>query len=373
MSSAIAASCNSMIKWIVLLSTAIMIVVNTKSKGKNCEKLNRVIFFAILFSFIVAFTSFINSSYPVTSVFKMISFLLPFLAVMHCVAVIDTMKIVNYFVAVYLILFLLSFIIIPFNQFRIVNDDFQGVFNHVNMLGTISTIFISTILYSNLIKIRSIKIVIIGLVLFMVYLSASRTGMLSSVSVVLVYVLFGNFTVQQKSLIVCLALMIFVVVPLLLEEGVLNNIRQGIFDFLWKNSEESVLDSRKGLMEDAYERFLSSKFFGTGFMVPYDAGFRSYALSFDLVVEPGNIVFMLLGDTGIVGTTLFLVLFLVILFNGKLDRIYLIFGAFMVNFGEMVFFSSNNMSVLIYILISLYMFVDSGESNNEIEHSRTCL
>ena len=73
---------------------------------------------------------------------------------------------------------------------------------------------------------------------------------------------------------------------------------------------------------------------------------------------------MLLGDTGIVGASFFGILVFAIFKNGTWSRLHLLVGAFIVNMGEMVFFSSNNMSILIYFLIAVYLF----EDNTEVEY-----
>ena len=97
-------------------------------------------------------------------------------------------------------------------------------------------------------------------------------------------------------------------------------------------------------------------------MVPYDPEIRDYTLNFDLVVEPGNLLWTLLGDTGIIGVLIFILLFLVLLFNGGISRVYLIAAVFLICMGEMVFFSVNNMAVIIYLVLAVYVF-ENGKYN----------
>ena len=129
-----------------------------------------------------------------------------------------------------------------------------------------------------------------------------------------------------------------------------------------KNSQESIFDSRLEIIENARKRFLQHPLLGTGFMVPFEEGIRNYNLDFSLMVEPGNLFYMLLGDTGIIGLIIFIILFISILKRGKIQNLYLIVAAIAINFGEMAFFSSNNYSILLYYLIAYYI---SGESSVE--------
>ena len=143
-----------------------------------------------------------------------------------------------------------------------------------------------------------------------------------------------------------------------------GEIQQLVNNFVWKNSTNSIMDSRLQLIEMARTRYESHKLMGTGFMVPYNEGAVDWSLNFNLIVEPGNLVWMLLGDTGIVGASFFGILVFAIFKNGTWSRLHLLVGAFIVNMGEMVFFSSNNMSILIYFLIAVYLF----EDNTEVEY-----
>ena len=90
-------------------------------------------------------------------------------------------------------------------------------------------------------------------------------------------------------------------------------------------------------------------------MVPFKEGVMSFKLDFDLQVEPGNLLWALLGDTGLAGTVLFAVAVIIIFALGEKRNLHLLAAAFLVNMGEMVFFSSNNMAILVWFLIALYI------------------
>lgn len=202
------------------------------------------------------------------------------------------------------------------------------------------------------------RIFMICAVFFMEYLSASRTGMISCIIVCTIYVLNKRMAwIKVAGVIVLLFIGYF-----FLPQNVVLSIDQGINEFVYKNNATSILDSREETLELYYSKFNEEPLFGTGFMVPYDPEIRDYTLNFDLVVEPGNLLWTLLGDTGIIGVLIFILLFLVLLFNGGISRVYLIAAVFLICMGEMVFFSVNNMAVIIYLVLAVYVF-ENGKYN----------
>lgn len=348
-------------RWAIVLGASFLILIYSDIKnGRLKNKYNKILLCAILFSAVVSMFNLVISSYPITAVFKVISFLIAFSAVLKGVAV--TNEYVNwtdFLVSFYGILYIINIIIIPFKQFRIVNEDFQGIFNHVNIFGIISVLFLAMLLNSEFYKGHKIfRIFMICAVFFMEYLSASRTGMISCIIVCTIYVLNKRMAwIKVAGVIVLLFIGYF-----FLPQNVVLSIDQGINEFVYKNNATSILDSREETLELYYSKFNEEPLFGTGFMVPYDPEIRDYTLNFDLVVEPGNLLWTLLGDTGIIGVLIFILLFLVLLFNGGISRVYLIAAVFLICMGEMVFFSVNNMAVIIYLVLAVYVF-ENGKYN----------
>lgn len=354
---------NGIVKWFLILGMSLLIL-NTVHAQEHIWKISRISAAVMLFCISVVFTSFLNSSYPVTAIFKSISFALPFCAIIKGIRLSSKYYDWSSYIWVIMTIFMCSsFVLIPFMQFRIVNTDFQGVFNHVNTMGTMCVIYLAITLCSSIgkkyIHFRNIMILI---TLVMVYLSASRTGMVSCLLVLICYFLFrGNFNVK-KIIFICflIGLTIYLIMAI---QGVLDDpLAEVIHSIMWKNSQESIFDSRLEIIENARKRFLQHPLLGTGFMVPFEEGIRNYNLDFSLMVEPGNLFYMLLGDTGIIGLIIFIILFISILKRGKIQNLYLIVAAIAINFGEMAFFSSNNYSILLYYLIAYYI---SGESSVE--------
>lgn len=332
-------------------------------KFKN--KYNKILLCIIAFSSVTAMFSLVVSSYPTTAIFKIMSFLLAFSAVMKGVA--STREHVNwndFFVSLYGILYIISIIMIPFKQFRVVNDDFQGMFNHVNIFGIISVLFLVALLNSQFYKkYKILRIFMICAIFFMEYLSASRTGMFSCIIVCVIYIFSKKRGLPKIAGIILLLCIITFFFP----QNLLSNIEQGVNEFIYKNNATSIIDSREETLELYYSKFNAEPICGTGFMVPYDSTVRDYTLSFGLLVEPGNLLWTLLGDTGIVGTFIFILFFVVMLFNGKMSRVYLIAAVFLICMGEMVFFSVNNMAIIIYLILAIYVFDEQSYQKNRLK------
>lgn len=365
MSSAVAAPLNASVKWVVLLGVSIWLIISTNIEYEDKIKLSKVNLSLCGFLLITVIGAFFNSSYPLTALFKMVSFALPFIAVIKGIAATRRYcRWIDYFSALYLILFAISAVLIPFGRFRTVNSNFQGVFNHVSILGVICAVFIAAFLESSLFKNKLlIRGSVIIAVLLMCYLSASRTGMFSAIAVLGFYYMCSRRGAKSKNAGVVLVGIIAICVWVAMG----GQVQQTIFNFIWKNSVNSIFDSRWELIYLARIRYESHKLIGTGFMVPYYKGIVDWSLNFGLIVEPGNIVWMLLGDTGLAGTILFTVMFLTIMKNGSRNRLHLLVGAYLINMGEVVFFSSNNMSILVYMLIAVYLLEDerADDSNQK--------
>lgn len=341
-------------RWVIILGASLLILIYSDIKEYRLKnRYNKILLCAILFSAVVSTFSFLVSSYPTTAIFKVISFFVVFSAVLKGVAA--TNEYVNwndFFVSFYGILYIISIVLIPFKQFRVVNEDFQGIFNHVNIFGIISVLFLATLLNSEFYKkYKILRMFMICAVFFMEYLSASRTGMISSIVVCIIYMINRRKTLVKSIVIIFLLFIIYFFLP----QNIVSNINEGIDEFIYKNNATSIIDSREETLELYYSKFETEPLCGTGFMVPYNPEVRDYMLNFGLLVEPGNLLWTLLGDTGILGTFTFTLFFLVLLFNGRKSKLHLVAAAFLICMGEMVFFSVNNMAIIIYLILAIYV------------------
>ena len=97
--------------------------------------------------------------------------------------------------------------------------------------------------------------------------------------------------------------------------------------------------------------------FGSGFMVPFMPGIQDWSFSFGLLVENGNLVYSVLGDLGIIGFIFFCTTYGYLLFKGrkKQGRLILFIAPFLICMGEMVFFSTNNNAILLYVMLAVFL------------------
>lgn len=363
---------NAMVKFFSLLGISILILLNSNKEDSRNYPLDRVTITLVLFAIYAIVASFFSGTYPITSLLKVVSFIIPFLAILYGVFMTrDYCRWADYVAIVYTLLMIVSFITIPIARFRTTNDNFQGVFNQVNMFGIIAAIYIAILLCSNIFKRRlMIRTGLIIMVLLMIFLSASRTGMFSSLTVLFIYFFFGREKNENSTFFTIVGVFVVILAILLVKNGMYDGLQSAIQEFVFKGSTTSIFESRLTQVEVAQSKFANNHWLGSGFMVPLNQnGEISYGINFSLIVEPGNLIWCLLGDTGIIGTTIFMILFVQILISGKIDKLYLLVASFMINMGEMVFFSSNNMSILCYFLLALYMFDNMEEYYDENEYN----
>lgn len=365
---------NAVIKMGVILLISILILI--RSKGKTGNRMKNLLLPIITFLFYLVLSTFITSDYPITSLFKIISFGIPFLAVLIGVsATSNEYKWADYLTVLFTVLMIASVITIPFNSFRIINSDFQGVFNHVNMFGIIGALYVPLLLYSSVFdRKEGLRNLILIATLIMVFLSKSRTGMFSAVAVIICYLILYN---KKKSPGLVL-LVVFIVIAALVSLLLNGPIASMLSNFIYKGNTDDLLASRMKQIYIAQQKFESNKILGSGFMVPQNPqGTISYTLSFGLVVEPGNIIWALAGDTGIIGIILFSVMLIQMIMIGGWRKLFLFLSVLLVNMGEMVLFSSNNMAMLCYMLLGIYMFDnnvlakgDQNQNESQLYYSR---
>lgn len=103
------------------------------------------------------------------------------------------------------------------------------------------------------------------------------------------------------------------------------------------------------------EKYNNNKLIGSGFMMPYISNYSSLGLEMSLNVEPGNLIWCLRGDVGIIGTIVFVLFLVSILLFGNFKYLSLLISSIGVCMGEMVFFSVNSIGILLYVLIAIYL------------------
>ena len=351
---AVSISSVGIIKWICVLGISIMLIIICYPK--TVKSIQKLIVLFTCFSAYSILSALIVSSYPLVAVFKVVSYILPFIAII--LAINDT-KGYNWIHEINILLgfvVIVSIFVYPFSVGYLRNGRFfQGLFNHPNILGVMIAIFIAGYIYENLQNVDMLSFaIILALCMFMVYKSYSRTGMISLLIVLFLGICFLNIPSTNKRLLIISIVIFFVIV--LVEN---QSWREEVQRFFLKGGESiyDVADSRKVQVDNNLDRFFGSPLFGTGFNVPYRNGVRDFSFSFDLITENGNLILALLGDLGLIGTILFFICYIEIFLLGKGNiNGYTIFVVpFLVCMGEMSFFSTNNFGIILYLYFAIYI------------------
>lgn len=341
------------LKLIIFIILSIYILYNTFSN--RMSKTNFICISCIIFCLYVIVASFLSGSYPLTSTFKAAIFGLVFSAVLKgMIYSKPQINWLNYFSAFLTPFFIISFFLIPLSSFRLVNSNFQGVFNHVNICGVMCALYITLLINceSNK-KYNFLRLVLIIVTFVMLYLTASRTGMFAAILTITIYFITNKHSAKIYYSIIAvfvICMFIYTISPI-----VKVSIDDKIDQFIYKGNTDDIFSSRRDIQIGSKEKYENNKLFGSGFMTPYKQDYYSYSLDMSLIVEPGNIVWNLFGDVGIIGTILFCIFVFIIIMFGKFKNISLLAGAFGVCMGEMLFFSVNNMAVFIYIFLAIYI------------------
>ena len=217
--------------------------------------------------------------------------------------------------------------------------------------------FLAGYLYIHEGKPRLFDLFVIACVFVLIFMSSSRTALISATVVVATHFMFSNIRWLYKVLILLFSLILLI---LALELPMFNFLN----DFIYKGHDD-LLYSREDLINENLNRFYENPFIGTGFNVPYVEGVRSFEFSFDLIVENGNFATALLGDIGIIGILIFFLCYYYIFACGNKRYAVLFIAPFIVSMGEMVFFSTNGCAIVLYFYFAAYL-------NNPINITNNC-
>lgn len=356
----VAVSSIESLKFLVIIALCILILMKLQIVlPEDKEKVKRITFFVLIYSVYSVVTSLIFSSFPITALAKIFSFTLVFLSIILGVSS-TYMKYdwIKFFIRIQIPIFIVSLLVLPLNQFRIRNASFHGIFNHPNMLGIMSAIFFTALLYQvKRNKNKKYYLVFLCLTLLFIYLSKSRTGMFSSVIVLGFYLLsISQKKTNIKLIVIGLVLIIFALSVFLLYPKWIDDIYEVAQRFIYKSSDSGILSSRLNQMETYLNRFFINPLFGTGFGVPYIPNYRIFSLSFNAIVEPGNLVIAVMAYSGIMGSIIFIILLSYLFIESRGTNKILFLITIFVSLGEMVFFSVNNVGIYLYLLIGVSIF-----------------
>ena len=353
---------SSMIKWITIFILSGMILFSLYDE--HADALKKIYLSFIFFTVIIIVSGFFFSSYPVVAAFKMISYVVPFLAILKGICNTSYIGWIKEVTEPFGILLLGSIVLIPFPVGYLRNGHaFQGIFSHPNIYGAMLAMFLAGFLYSSN-KITLKEIIISIITTGLAVLSESRTGIFACICVIILYLLSKEIRTKFSSKIYLIVIILTVLSIIVLD----NSIITSIHSLIYKGGNESVLFSRANQFESNINRFFVSPLLGTGFNVPYIPNVCSYGFSFDLVVENGNLILAILGDIGIIGFAIFILCYLQLLKLGWGNKIVLFIIPFVVSMGEQSFFSTNNFAIIMYIYISI--FVADGIKKNNVDEKK---
>ncbi len=357
-------------KWAVIFILSLAILLK-KREYKKPAKLNSFIFLITIFALYVVISSLLVSSYPIISMFKVVSYYIPFCAIILGMSTVDRKEAdwAGFMKNLLTPIILLSLALVPFDKFRIVNSDFQGAIEHPNMFGVFGAIYVAVVVYGfserrknsgERPRSRYIDVFLVFATIYMIYLSASRTGMFSALFILFIY--FFTLTGKEKMKVFGLGVIFLLIIAVVYNTSprFQEDFDREFNHFVFKHEDERITGSRDTQIDDFQEKFKANPVFGTGFGAPYKKGVRNYDFSFDVYNEEGNLAFGVIGDTGLVGAVLFLVYMIYMLSRTKRAELTLFVIPIVISMGEMAFFATNGVAILYYYLYGICMS-DGGD------------
>lgn len=313
----------------------------------------------ILFIFI----SFIGTDYYVMSFLKTLNYFVPLLIIVSLITLIsEKEKFLFWFSNIFKIMICISLLLIksPIGYLRN-GFSFQGILNHPNLFGIILVLGILTILIEmavkNKISIMNIIIVLLGV--YELILSNSRTSLLSFVVCLIIFFMFSNIKKSIKIISIITTFLIGILVYIIptTNNFITNYIQKG-------QSSDEILLSRYGQIDNTLYVLQNSPVFGIGFGIPVNR--TSLELN-SFTYEAGNLFFGLLSYVGILGLCIYIFYLIYVIFIQKSINnlmLSLFLGSILINMGELVMFSSNNVGIICYVIWGIYI-QESMRTQNE--------
>lgn len=345
------------LKWALIFYCSIYLILGYRKMNKlKRKKLDKIMLYILIFTVYSAFSSFVFSTLPIVAIFKLLSYSTVFCGVIIGVAnTIYKIDWINWMYKMMRILFISSVpIIFHPNGYLINGHAFQGILNQPNMFGILAALYISLILTKKQLETYTNNITFfleIVCVIYMITLSESRTGFLTTVLILFITVYFSNINKINKIFLVMFLSSISVI--FILSE---NKVYQFIQSFLNKGN-QGVFYSRTKQLSGLTSNFLRNPWFGSGFSVPVTQ-YRSFIFNSEFIVEPGNLIIAVLSYGGIFGFILFMNYMVKIILTNKVNLkklILLVISSIVICMGEMVFFSTNNIGIWLYMFFGIYI------------------
>lgn len=331
-------------KWLIIFGGSIYLIVFSKRFNYNVSLL--IIIYTI-FIFYLIFSTIFFSSNPLLGIFKIINYALPLFSLYLNKDYLVKKNIDKWIKNIMIIFIVFSVVLIFFPLGYLRNQHgFQGITNNPNMFGIIMVLAYTFMIKSkiNLFSFATITMLFI----YLIYISESRTSLVSILVLIIVYSLMEKRLV--KVLLILSPILVIVIITIISNVNIIDKLlRKG-------GSDVDILYSRTGQIETTKYAFYNSPIFGNGFGVP----FSPFGMSNkeQTIVEAGNLFLAIIMYSGIIGLALFSFLLIYWSFKVKKEYLLIFLGVFLINMGEMVLFSSNSIGLwcsLIWV-ISLKKF-----------------
>lgn len=362
------------LRWFIIGVTVVRYLFKSR-KGKNGFKKWEVAL--ISFSLFCLVSASITSINLQISFLKLLVFTLTFIAMGRLVVEEKEVAIDRWLMAIAVVIIGGSLLLLPFPVGRFRNAiAFQGVFNQPNAFGVYLAPF-SAWLLGLVLNCKNRKNAIFAGSLLVatlaeMYLSLSRTSLLAFTGAVtisfFIIIIKGhkNYGIILKTSISILFTII--VTYWTLDTFAPKNVMvEMVSSFMYKGKEQGrndnntdLLSSRQDLMDNSMRKFKEKPFFGNGFGMPsiaenIETG-KVMGIPVTASVEKGTIVTALLEETGIFGTMFFIIFMFQftkrIVLRGNFIANAVLWSAFLISFGEMVFFSPGGLGLHVYIFMA---------------------
>lgn len=270
-------------------------------------------------------------------------------------------NIYNFFIVI-LLLSLLSFPI-PEISFARNGTGFQGITLHPNMYGLFMAPFCGLALVQFIVKRNKLDLLLFIGTAVTLFMSQSRTSLLSVVLGLILYLITNREFRQYFSRTILIILMPLLLVCVLFYEKILSYITS----FLAKNAaDQNIIDSfersRGSIIETQLLNISDSFWMGIGFKIPSDKILTKIEGTDTVLYEKGNIFLATVEELGFMGLILFLFLIYSLLLKNKMNIIFTIVPMIFIftTAGEATLFSMGGAGFLIWVML----FINYRFQNN---------
>jgi hypothetical protein len=367
------------LRWVVFLIAAGQII-SSFSRAKL--PLPPVVGALFVFCCTVLVGSVVSSFAPITSVFKIISFMLGalFVFLWSRLQRQDSAYWASWFFTLFLTVVCVSlpFYFVPsIGMFRN-GRGFQGILSHPQMLAMFMCPMVAWLSCIALINENRSRLVLFTLAVAwpVMFVTQARTAFSSVLFGFLLSVLLMGLAkptilrasmkrvVPTRKALVGLVFVMAVFCIGIVANG--NTIKQGVVEFVTKGDDntsslnEGFQKSRGELIADSFNNFQNYPIFGIGFGVPSNMAYigaevQAESLSTSAPTEKGFLPSATLEENGFVGSLVLLgLLFYMIrsaIMKGNLPALWMLMTCLLINIGEMVFFSVGGPGGFLWILM----------------------